>query len=207
MWIGTENGLNLLDRNTYKFKRFSNNKGFSVDHINSILEDNKGNLFIGTNKGIVKFNLDIQEVLPFTISREIDELEYIKNAAYKTSDGQLYFGSQKGLIAFYPDAIKNDHEQIKTILTNIKLNNKEVVIGNNPYKDTILNKDISLTNSITLDYDNTDLTIYFSALYYRYPQNCEYMYIMEGVDENWKISNSSTHSASYNNLPPGKHIL
>src|SRR5690606_874445 len=61
LWVGTEQGLNLYDRDKDLFQRISNKNfgdGTSVNlSIRSIVNDKQGNLFIGTfGKGIYKMD-------------------------------------------------------------------------------------------------------------------------------------------------------
>lgn len=204
-WIGTESGLNLMDRETKSFKRFQINAGFSRDHISSILEDDSGNLYLGTNKGILKFNTDSKELLPFKISTEIDGLEFIKNSAYKNKDGKFYFGSQNGLVAFYPKNIKNDTKEVQTILTDFIFFDTPINLSDS--SQNILTQDISQTHSITLDYNQTDIGFSFSTLYFRNIEQCKYQYFLDGVDESWKSLRAGENTISYNNIPPGQHTF
>ena len=63
MWIGTiGGGLNKLVRDenldVLGFKQYSNqNKSFPNDVINSIVEDQYGVLWVGTNTGLIRFDL------------------------------------------------------------------------------------------------------------------------------------------------------
>jgi signal transduction histidine kinase/CheY-like chemotaxis protein/ligand-binding sensor domain-containing protein len=65
LWIGTKNGLDFFNRETEKFTRFThflNLKNSStlgksiINTVNSIAEDNNGNLLIGTNNGLTIYN-------------------------------------------------------------------------------------------------------------------------------------------------------
>ncbi len=67
MWVGTNNGLNSFDKKTGIWKRYQNDSGnihsISSNNLalwfgNSIKEDQDGNLWIGTDKGLNKLNGD-----------------------------------------------------------------------------------------------------------------------------------------------------
>ena len=55
-WIGTEDGLNKLDRKTSSFNIYTTKNGLPNDYINGLIDDEEGNLWIATNRGISKFN-------------------------------------------------------------------------------------------------------------------------------------------------------
>jgi ligand-binding sensor domain-containing protein len=67
LWLATDNGLNSFDRKTGKFKRYQNNpknihsissNNLAVWMGNGIKEDQDGNLWISTAKGLNKLNRD-----------------------------------------------------------------------------------------------------------------------------------------------------
>lgn len=102
LWFGTEDGLNLYDRENDRFKRIPN-EAFNAENdvnisINSLKEDASGNLFIGTlNLGLFKMNLD-----NFTIERVLSN-EYLEsiplnvNAIQISSTGKVYAGTDRGI--------------------------------------------------------------------------------------------------------------
>src|SRR4051812_23292658 len=59
LWIGTNNGLDRLDRQSGTFIHYQNNPkdatSLSSNHVNCFLEDRQGNLWVGTN-GMVGLN-------------------------------------------------------------------------------------------------------------------------------------------------------
>ena len=56
LWIGTESGLNLLDRNRGTVTIFTTNEGLPDNVIESILEDRHGYLWLGTHNGLSRFD-------------------------------------------------------------------------------------------------------------------------------------------------------
>jgi ligand-binding sensor domain-containing protein len=60
LWIGTDDGLNLFNRQTNSFTRFKHQPGqntsLSSNIITSIAEDVTGNLWVGTYGGLNLFD-------------------------------------------------------------------------------------------------------------------------------------------------------
>ena len=57
LWVGTENGLNRFDGTTcYTYKNINNSKNFPGNYITNIIEDSAGNLIIGSQNNLVKYN-------------------------------------------------------------------------------------------------------------------------------------------------------
>ena len=56
LWIGSYQGLIGLNKKTLKCEVYSLKEGLPDNTIYSILSDHSGNLWLGTNKGICRFN-------------------------------------------------------------------------------------------------------------------------------------------------------
>lgn len=52
VWVGTDYGLNQIDRKTLNIKKYTTEDGLLDDSIESLLVDREGNLWIGTENGI-----------------------------------------------------------------------------------------------------------------------------------------------------------
>ena len=67
LWIGTDEGLCLYNRNLNSFETINIQKHFkneTVFSVKSIIEDNKGNLYLGTlSDGLLKFNIKSRKVV------------------------------------------------------------------------------------------------------------------------------------------------
>jgi signal transduction histidine kinase/ligand-binding sensor domain-containing protein/DNA-binding response OmpR family regulator len=89
LWFGTENGLNLYDRDNNEFKRIPNSS-FKTENdetisVRSLKEDINGNLFIGTlNSGMFIMNLE-----DFTIERIVSS-EFLESIALNIKAIQIY---------------------------------------------------------------------------------------------------------------------
>ncbi len=100
LWIGTENGLNLYDRNLNQFKRIALNKENPYnDFVLSIQEDAAHNLLIGTN-GFGLFTLqpetlEVEKVLNSTVNDANQPI--IINNIKLTKQGKAFVATNFGL--------------------------------------------------------------------------------------------------------------
>ncbi len=95
LWIGTEDGLNLYNRDLDQFKKISvgllNNANISVL---SILES-RGNLYIGTRlNGLFKLNLKTNEIQRIACK---DNSRPAINSIQKIKNGTIFLGTSLGL--------------------------------------------------------------------------------------------------------------
>jgi ligand-binding sensor domain-containing protein len=56
LWIGTENGLNLMDLSRGTFAVFTTRDGLPDNAIRAILEDDRGHLWLATHNGLSRFD-------------------------------------------------------------------------------------------------------------------------------------------------------
>lgn len=204
-WIGTHGvGLCKFDRAKEVFEYFTSKDGLPNDVIYGILEDEDGNLWISTNKGISRFNPNLAGKSAFKNYDASDGLlsdEFNNGAFFKSKNGEFFFGGVNGFNSFFPKNIKENKYLPPVVFTDFKIFNKTVDV--NP--DSILKKNISYLNHITLDYNQTVFTIEFSALNYTHPEKNQYKYRLIGFDKNWTFTNSNRRFATYTNLEPGEY--
>ncbi|GGZ75339.1 two-component regulator propeller domain-containing protein [Algibacter mikhailovii] len=96
LWIGTEDGLNLYNRNLDTFERIKvGNLGATSISVLSLHEDNNGYLFIGTRQlGLLKMNLETSEII--NIPDRSGVVPAI-NSIESHKDGTIFLGTSVGL--------------------------------------------------------------------------------------------------------------
>lgn len=102
LWVGTEVGLNLYDREKDQFKRIpvvsANMQDGPIMPISALKEDNDGNLLIGSFRfGMFKMNLDNFEVEKVTVNKADDSDLLVVRAIQTDSNGKIYAGTNMGL--------------------------------------------------------------------------------------------------------------
>ena len=220
LWIGTVGGLNKLvlpaplglikGEPGPVFIHFTVKDGLSSNLICGISEDDFGNLWISTDKGLSRFNPKTQIFLNFDENDGLQNEEYLPNVYYKNTNGEIHFVGTNGITSFFPDSLRYNLKIPHVAITDfqifnehVKINPEGLSIGNEYY----LSKDISRTDEITLAYDKNDLAFEFSALDFRNPQKNKYAYKMEGFDDKWIYTNANRRFANYTNLDPGKYVF
>lgn len=65
--VTTSDGLNIYNKDTDSFERILNNKNdLPTQYIHSITEDSKGNIWVGTQSGLVKLDNNFNKIIEFT---------------------------------------------------------------------------------------------------------------------------------------------
>ena len=203
IWIATDGGLCKYDKKLERFDRYTAVNGMPSNVMYSILEDNNKNLWVSTSKGLVCFLPVTKAIKIYTISDGLLTDQFNYSSGYKDGKGQMYFGSVKGLVTFYPDSIKNDTFSPPVFLTGFQVYNKELPIDK---ERSPLKKSISFTKSITLAYSQSSFSIDFAALSYTAPATNRYAYKMEGLDKDWTHLETN-RKAYFTELNPGTYTF
>jgi serine phosphatase RsbU (regulator of sigma subunit) len=199
-WIGTSVGLNLMNSDG-TFTRFNTPENLTV---HAILPDKKGNLWLSSaNTGLYRFDTEKHTFKQFDESDGLQGKEFRHNAAFADKNGTLYFGGLQGLTYFHPDSIQENRILPKVYLTDFKIFNKSVQIGE---YDSLLQKSIMQTQEITLSHEHSVFTIDFVALNFTQPEKNQYAYQLEGFDKNWNYIGNQ-RSTTYTNLDAGTYTF
>jgi len=214
LWIGTSNGLNKFvvkdidDKNDFQLPpevevtHYTIKEGLTDNSIKSIIEDDDGNLWLGTSSGISMFDTKSITFRNFSRADGIAGGDINLSSAYKNKDGLIFMGSTAGLNYFYPDEIKLSSYVAPVLITDFQIFNRSVGVGeNSPLKQSILH-----TKEINLSYTQNVFSFEFAALDYSSPKSIQYSYLMEGFDNDW-INSGSRRFVTYTNLNPGRYTF
>jgi len=208
MWFGTKgSGLDKLDIKTGIFTNYSLKDGIPGNSIYSILLDNDENLWLGTSKGLAKFNPETKDVEIFSMDDGILNTS-LKSKALKTKDGEMYFGGPDGFNSFFPEQVKFKQNKNKpaVIITGFDIFNKPVPVNRQFDKRIILTEDICVTREVTLTYNENYFSFDFIALDFTSPKSNKYAYMMKNFDHEW-INCGTKHEANFTNLNPGEYTF
>lgn len=196
IWIGTRKGLSLLDlsiKDNNTFKNYYPSDGLPGDIINSILEDDKAQLWLSSNSGISRFSPDSMNFLNFEEHDGLQGNEFNAGAGIHLNDGRLMFGGVNGFNVFYPDSIKPANFSPDIVITSFKVFDKEIIFNPQNPKTKLSHKE-------------NFLSFNFASLDYTQPLQNQYKYQMTGVDKDWVFSDNRRY-ASYTNIDPGNYIF
>lgn len=193
LWIGTYGGgLVSMNKNTGVFRRYSSVNGFTSGVVYGIMEDRLKNLWISSDDGIFRFDLINHDFTRFDIQDGLQSLEFSGGAYLTNNKGEMFFGGIKGVNYFYPDSIEVNNYLPQVVITSIKIFNDNI---RGARKELILNHD---QNFITFD---------FASLDFSDPKDNQYAYMLEGLEDEWQLTNAQRRTASYTNLQPGTYTF
>ncbi len=208
IWIATEGeGIYQIDLKKNSFKRITIKNGLPSNSIYGIIEDNNNNFWFATNRGIANYTNTTKNIINYNTNNGLPTNDFESGSIAKSKDGKLFFGSKKGLIAFYPNQLKTKSIPINIKLTNFKIFNKNVNVNERIESFIPLDSSIVFTKRIKLPYFLDNFTFEFAAPGYPSPYNIKYEYKLKGLDNRWITTSSERHFANFSNVPPGSYTF
>ena len=202
LWLGTRGGgLNMLSKKNREnginhFEHFSENISLPSSNIYGIKSDSNGNIWISHNKGVSKIDPQLNTARHYGITDGLQDREFNMGASFQSQTGEIYFGGNKGFNIIEPWNLPRVEQRPSVHISEIRVMNQRLDTGV-PY-DSL--------SDVTLEYTDRILSIEFFASDYTNPELNKYAYKLEGIDDNWIISDDARH-VSFTTLPSGNYTL
>lgn len=202
LWVG-QAGLYLFDRKKNTFSIYTSKDGLATEFIKGMTEDDQGNFWISTSKGLKKFNPQTGLVKTYNAADGLQGLEFEANSCFKAKNGEMFFGGMNGYNSFFPNSIQTNKFVPPVYITEFKLFNQTILPGTT---GSVLTNEISHTKTLELNHRQSTLSFSFASLNYTASENNNYSYKLQGLDKDW-ISSGSANKAFYTNLSPGEYTF
>ena len=212
LWIGTNAGLNKKieeqnedGTNSVTFRSYTSPL---VDNeiIINILEDDHKNLWVGIYNGIVKFNIEREDVEFEFFDKAYSRIKIDQDACWKDTEGRFILGGGSGFLSFHPDSIQKESTPPMIQITDLLLFNEKATVGRKGARKKILKKSISNTDSLIFTHKLGVFTFVFSSMEYFSPNEHKYAYLLEGYDKGWNYV-GTRNTATYTNIPHGNYVF
>lgn len=204
LWVGTHAGLNRLSlpcgslaECDPQFTTYTRDQGLPDDSIVSILEDDQGNLWLGTmGGGIAVYDPAQNQFRTYSEQDGLQSNAFVIGAAARAEDGEMFFGGLKGFNAFYPENRQANPTPPPIVLTAFR---EFDALQEFP-------QDLNHLAEIRIPSRVSFFAFEFAALDYTDPLRNQYAYQLEGFDRDW-VHCGNRRYASYTNLPPGTYLF
>lgn len=197
-WIGTtSNGLLHYNVLTGALEQYTREDGLPSNTVNGILEDENGIYWLSTGNGIVRFDSKNLHFTNFDASDGLGITSFNHTSAFKSAEGQLFFGGDGGMVSFYPEQIAGNPYPPDVVLSGVQVSGK-------PFDLSSIRGIIE--PELRLSHEQNDLTFDYVGLHYTYPSRNRYKYRMLPYDSEW-IEAGTQRTARYTNLDPGQYTF
>lgn len=201
LWISLLGaGLGHFDKATGKSKIYTTADGLSNNTCYGMQKDNKGNIWVSTNRGISRFNPKSGRFRIFGPEDGLKIEEFNSDNTFLAKDGEMFFGGMGGVVSFYPDSVDVDKtEQFNSplLITDFK------VSGASRY----FKKAIYESDSVTLKKGENNFRVDFASIDFANAEKIKYRYRLAGKNNEFAETDFRNRSVNYSNLSPGNYHL
>lgn len=190
LWIGTEGQGLIVFSPDSNLAKYNSQKGLLSDLVAALVADKQGNIWIGTNKGLNKFDVKLQQFYAYTKKSGFTGIEVKHNALFSDKQGNIYCGTVKGLFKFQPQEEEVNLLEPLTQITNFKVN----LI------------DHQLTKNLKLNSKQKNIYFEYQGICLSNPDQVKYKIMLEGLDNDWLPPTTETYK-NYSALSPGKYVF
>ncbi|RYZ28786.1 MAG: hypothetical protein EOP49_41170, partial [Sphingobacteriales bacterium] len=200
-----DKGISAYDLKRNKLVPMDNSQLSSLN-IYLMKMDRKGNLVLGTEKGLDYVVLDsgpkITRVKHYGLGDGFTGIETCLNAVSENTDGSFWIGTIGGLTLYNPAKGTTNAKAPLISLSGIRLFYKP--IEQTPYATQL--KNTVQYDALLLPYNQNHLSFDFEGVNLSNGPGVRYKWKLEGFDAAWSPQ-SDQHSVTYSNLPPGRYTL
>jgi signal transduction histidine kinase/streptogramin lyase len=222
LWIGyAGDGLgHLLDQ---KCQRLTTLDGLSDDFISQLLADDRGNLWINSNRGLARVAIsELEEALagriahvnsrafgvPDSLPAMQPSRDFCPNA-FCARDGHLWYALHGGLLAVQPERMLNNRYPPPVYIERVEVDENVVAArnANSPMQFGLATDCLNLSNSgrkLRIGPDHRKVEIDFVALSFASPENVQFRYRLQPFDADW-VDGHQNRQVIYPHLPPGEY--
>lgn len=201
VWMGSQEGyVFLFNPKTKAIEDYSDVFPTLTEGVQDMMVDNTGHLWISTNKKIIEYDPETGGQICYQAGQDIIVNSFPKHSCFKSSEGEMFYGGNKGFAVFVPyKQLADKPKKIRTHIVDVKMDDESLLTGRTNERFNLLKRKLNLYA------DDQNIEIDFSSLNYSFPTKIQYAYKMEGVDKDWVYIKDGRRFAYYNRLPKGKY--
>ncbi len=215
IWIGTREGLNILNLDNDHLDYITEKQGLCNNNICGIAEDKNHNMWITTSSGVTRVVIQRNHeegsnnygLYNYTTADGLQSNEFNPGAILTRKDGNVLLGGLFGVNWVLEKGSDDNDALPRVMLTQLFIGEEEVLTGHEYDGKVILSQAINETTKINLSHNQNTFTIKFGAGNYNQSERLQFMYWMEGKDEDWRNGNALAHGVTFHNLGSGKYTL
>lgn len=198
-WFATSYGLARMYMDSGKYV-FDKKNVLPKNVIHGMLQDEYNNLWLSTNRGLIKFNMSENTFQTYWKQNELQVTEFSDGAYFKHDlSGTLFFGGINGFVTVSVNGSPKEEHNPEIQFGGLSIFGKEYNIHD--FVDIEDDK-----RSITLNYEQNFFSLSFTAIDYINGNDYTYLYKLAELSNIW-IDNGMSNSASFTNMTPGKYTL
>lgn len=214
VWIATREGLNVYDMRRHMFLDLSPVAEAKGSFIAAITEDQERNMWVSTSRKVIRVTVasDGQGGYLFD-SRAYNSEDGLQNCDFNQRsiktlhNGIIAIGGLYGVNVFAPDHIRYNKMLPNVMFTGLSLFDEAVKVGQSYGGRVLIEKELNNVENVEFDYKQNIFSVSFASDNYNLPEKTQYMYKLEGFNNDWLTLPLGVHNVTFTNLAPGKYVL
>jgi signal transduction histidine kinase/ligand-binding sensor domain-containing protein len=209
LWFATfTHGLAMFDGSS--FKTIDSSDGLTSDNIYSVMSDDEGNIWAGTQNGVDKLKIgkngDVLSIHNYDKYDGFIGIENNGNSNFKDRDGNLWFGTINGAMKHNPSVKRTNFLPPPVYINNIEIGFKTIDWMAEPYISHYdsLTPWLQLPVNLKLPHNENHINFTFDALCYTVPEKTKYQWRLDPLEEDF-LPPTQLNQAVYASLPPGDY--
>jgi signal transduction histidine kinase/ligand-binding sensor domain-containing protein len=195
-WVGTNQGVYVLDKNFAVLKKIDANNGLAGTYIYGLLIGDDGNIYCSHQRGLSSINGITHQVINFDKSDGIQDWDFHNRGYYKASNGTLCFGGASGFNYFKPPLFHVSNYQPQIYIDDILINNES-------YQDSLSADNIY---RLQLNYKRNNISIKTIVKDLANAQSLQIAYRFKNKESTWHYLPNNSNIV-FNSLAPDDYNL
>ena len=214
VWIATREGLNVYDTRRHVFLDLSSVAEAKGNFIAAITEDQERNMWVSTSRKVIRVTVASDGKGSYLFdSRAYNSEDGLQNCDFNQRsiktlhNGIIAIGGLYGVNVFAPDHIRYNKMLPNVMFTGLSLFDEAVKVGQSYGGRVLIEKELNDVENVEFDYKQNIFSVSFASDNYNLPEKTQYMYKLEGFNNDWLPLPLGVHNVTFTNLAPGKYVL
>lgn len=201
LWIGHPHGLSVWDQQNDSIHFLDQKNGLAANLVRAVIEDNNGQMWIGTGNGISRIQTinGVYSIVNYSVSDGLICNDTNVHAILKLDNGNILIGTPKGYQTIIPQEILTTNYNARIYLTGMELKSGAV------HDDILGGSSLECAQSLSLDEKENSFTLSFSALDLVETDKIKYAYKISQSHSQWMYADHNKVNLSM--LPAGNYTL
>ena len=214
VWIAAREGLNVYDTRRHVFLDLSSVAEAKGNFIAAITEDQERNMWVSTSRKVIRVTVASDGKGSYLFdSRAYNSEDGLQNCDFNQRsiktlhNGIIAIGGLYGVNVFAPDHIRYNKMLPNVMFTGLSLFDEAVKVGQSYGGRVLIEKELNDVENVEFDYKQNIFSVSFASDNYNLPEKTQYMYKLEGFNNDWLTLPLGVHNVTFTNLAPGKYVL
>ena len=204
----------MYDTRRHVFLDLSSVAEAKGNFIAAITEDQERNMWVSTSRKVIRVTVASDGKGSYLFdSRAYNSEDGLQNCDFNQRsiktlhNGIIAIGGLYGVNVFAPDHIRYNKMLPNVMFTGLSLFDEAVKVGQSYGGRVLIEKELNDVENVEFDYKQNIFSVSFASDNYNLPEKTQYMYKLEGFNNDWLTLPLGVHNVTFTNLAPGKYVL